>query len=170
LIIDLYLLSRKTSQAKRRGKKNKWQVRNICLAIFCHAFVINHSIFIFQFLKTINNAKHFFCHLFVTCCIAWINCIDCLNLIGILAALVLNMQLLLSFSPVDWDAHDNVAREKESKDAEEGEDAAEEVASAPRHRRRPTDLERHHQKSHLETELVSVSFYCVSIFYTEQAI
>ena len=54
--------------------------------------------------------------------------------------------------PVDGDADDDVAWEEESEDAEEGADAAEEVAPAPRHRRVPTDLQRHHQERHLKHE------------------
>ena len=54
--------------------------------------------------------------------------------------------------PVDGDADDDVAGEEESEDAEEGADAAEEVAPVPRHGRVPTDLQRHHQERHLKEQ------------------
>ena len=60
--------------------------------------------------------------------------------------------IILIDSPVDGHAHDNVAGEEEAEDAEECAGAAEEVAAVPRHRRVPTDLQRHHQERHLEQD------------------
>ena len=52
--------------------------------------------------------------------------------------------------PVERDADEDVSREEEAEDLEEGADPAEDVARRPHHRRRPTDLHRHHQKRHLQ--------------------
>ena len=60
---------------------------------------------------------------------------------------------VFSIPPVYGDAHDDVAGEEESEDAEEGADPAQQVAAVPRHRRVPTDLQGHHQESHLENTL-----------------
>ena len=62
-------------------------------------------------------------------------------------------RLGFSIPPVYGDAHDDVAGEEESEDAEEGADPAQQVAAVPRHRRIPTDLQGHHQESHLENTL-----------------
>ena len=60
-------------------------------------------------------------------------------------------------SPVERDADEDVAREEEAEDLEEGEDPAEDVARPPHHRRRPTDLQRHHQESHLKRQQIIVT-------------
>ena len=52
--------------------------------------------------------------------------------------------------PVKGDADEDVSREEEAEDLEEGADSAEDVARRPHHRRRPSDLHRHHQKRHLQ--------------------
>ena len=59
---------------------------------------------------------------------------------------------MAQFSPVERDADEDVAREEEAEDLEEGEDPAEDVARRPHHRRRPPDLQRHHQERHLQSQ------------------
>ena len=63
-------------------------------------------------------------------------------------------ELCFLYSPVYRDANDNIAWQKEAKDAEKWTDTAKNIASPPWNCNGPNDLKRHHEESHLKKKKI----------------